>query len=158
MKVRTISILACGTILLIALGVTLAAARHPVSGSGSAALNPDTGLFEGSADLAVGDEMSEGIPFAVTLLTPLEPDEEGVLHIRATHTFDFGDGDTFTTDDMGVADPADIPGLYILNETLTITSGTGDFEGVSGDLHVHGELDRRELPCASFEVRGAISR
>jgi hypothetical protein len=144
--------------LLIVLGTALAVGRDSVFGSGSAVLNPETGLFEGSVDLTITGEEFENIPFTVTLLAPLVPNEEGVLHVEATHTFDFGDGNTFTTNDKGIGEPMETSGLYTLNETLTITSGTGNFEGASGVLHAHGELDLRGLPGATFEIRGVISR
>ena len=153
------SILILALTLLIVLGTALAdSVREPVSGSGSATLNPENGLFEGSVDITIAGEEFEDIPFAVTLLTPLIPNEEGVFHIKATHTFNFGDENTFTTNDKGIADPTDMPGLYNLNENLTITTGTGDFEGASGVLHIHGKLDLRGLPSASFDVHGVISR
>ena len=146
-------------VLLMVLSSALAdSVQDPVSGSGSATLNPENGLFEGFVDITIACEEFEDVPFAVTLLTPLVPNEEGVFHIKATHTFNFGDGNTFTTNDKGIADPTDMPGLYNLNENLTITTGTGDFEGASGVLHVHGKLDLRGLPSASFDVHGVISR
>jgi hypothetical protein len=154
-SIKSIPILALA--LLIVLGTALAAGRDPVSGEGSASLNPDTGLFEGSADLTIGGEEVTA-SFEVTLLTPLVPNEEGVFHVKASHKFRFKGGSSFTTVDKGVADPTDTPGLYTLNENLTIVSGTKDFEGASGELRVHGKLDLRGLPSASFDIHGGICR
>jgi hypothetical protein len=41
---------------------------------------------------------------------------------------------------------------------MKIISGTGVYEGASGEMSAHGEIDFRGLPSASFEVHGAISR
>ena len=40
---------------------------------------------------------------------------------------------------------------------MRITSGTGVFENVSGQLTIRGEMDMRVLPAASFDFEGVIS-
>ena len=156
MKVRTIPVLVSGTILFIAFGLAWAAAREPVSGCGDAiATGPNT--FAGTATLTIGggDPLTANV--VVTLLDMV--DKDGVLHVTLTHAFDFADGNAFTTQDTGVAEPINEFGLHNLNETLTIVSGTGEFEGASGILHVHGQLDfGASPPEAIYEVHGVISR
>jgi len=151
------SILLLALVLLIVLGSALAAGHEPVSGSVSAiAINAYQ--FEGTATLTIGGGEEVKPSFVATLLEMSENDE-GVLHAKVSHTFDFGDGNTFTTEDKAVMEPVDEFGLYTLNETLKIISGEGDFEDVSGELHVHGQINFGVTPAeVSVDIRGAISR
>jgi hypothetical protein len=128
-----------------------------VFGIGGAVLNTASGFFEGTVDLLIDDEFYLDVPFAVALLAPLVPDEQGILNVEATHTYDFGGGDTITTMDTGFAEPTDTVGIYFLYEEQTIISGTGNFEDVSGTLHALGILDLQALPCADFILLGAMS-
>ena len=141
--------------LLILLGAVWAAGREAVSGSVSAtAINEYQ--FAGAATLTIGGGEEVTPSFVATLLEMSERDE-GVLHAKVTHTFDFGDGNTFTTEDKAVMEPIDEFGLYTLNETLKIISGEGDFEDASGELHVHGQIHLIE-GWVSVDIHGAISR
>lgn len=158
MTKRRIKALAC-LALLVVLGVALAGpARDPVSGSGFALANMDTGEAEGEATLVIrGEELVASVE--VTLGPPNFSDE-GVLHTTSSHTFDFGDGDTITTSDKVVGEPTDSPGLLTLNEKLRIVSGTGAYEGASGNLTVHGQLQfiSETEAQVTYNIRGAISR
>lgn len=158
MKARTLSILTCGTILLIAFGVTLAAARNPVSGSGTADLDLEALEAVGSATLIIqGEELAASV---VVTLDPPVPGDNGVLHATASHKFKFRGGHTITTADKGILEPTETPGLLTLNEHLTIVSGTRDFADASGELTVHGQVQFTSDTTAlvSYEIGGVISR
>jgi len=140
---------------LIALGSALAAGREPVSGSGTADLNLVTGEAIGQADLNIGDTMLSAEVFVQ--LTSQVPGDDGALHATANHTFEFPNG-SITTTDKGVIDTDGT-----LNEHLMIVSGTGDFEGTTGELAVHGHVQfpaPGDPPIAnvSYNIRGVISR
>ena len=144
-----------GLALLIVLSTALAEpARDPVSGSGSSsAINEYQ--FAGSATLVIrGQEKSAEL--LVTVLEPPRISDDGVHHVVATHTFTFADG-SITTSDKEVAEPTETLGLYTLNATMNVVSGTGIYEGVSGRLTAHGTIDFRAVPAADFEIAGAIS-
>jgi len=151
-------------VLLVVLGSALAKpARDPVSGYGSSELNLVTGQSSGNLTLFVRGEQSDA-SLAVQLVEMVYSgdNEEGVFHATALSTLDFGGGNTFTTTDKIVGVPKG-GGLYKLNEKLTIISGTGAYEGASGNLSIHGEAQfpaPGDPPFAqvSFEIRGAISR
>lgn len=148
--------------LLIVSGLTLAAVRDPVSGSGfTSATGPTT--FLGTATLIVRGEVLDA-DVEVTLLKPPVVSEDGVLHVNEIeHIFIFSvdeNGeliDSFTVTGKEVADPTDTPGLYILNGYMKIISGTGAYEGATGEMSVHGQIHLVE-GWASFEIHGAISR
>ena len=129
-------------------------ARDPVSGYGTSnAINDNQ--FAGTVTLVVrGEEKSAQL--LVTLLAPPRTSNDGVLHVVATHTFTFADG-SFTTSDKEVAEPTETPGLYALNATMQVVSGTGVYEGVTGHLTAHGTMDFLAGPTAEFELRGSIS-
>ena len=159
-SIKSITVLALA--LLIVLGTALAASRDPVSGSGlTFATGPIT--FAGTATLTVRGEVLDA-DVEVTLLEPPVESEDGVLHVNAIeHIFIFTvDGgeepiDSFTVTGKEVADPTDSPGLYILNGYMKIISGTGAYEGATGEMSVHGQIHLIE-GWASFEIHGAISR
>lgn len=130
-------------------------AGDPVSGSGEAEASMATGQATGTATLVVrGEELAAGV--AVTLGESYFSDE-GVLHGESSHTFTFANG-TITTSDKVIGEPVNEFGLFTLNETLTITEGTGDFEGISGTLAVHGEMQFISDVDAlvSYNIRGVI--
>lgn len=128
--------------------------NDPVAGSGSSLFVPPN-IFKGTMNLTIGGEAFEP-SFEAALLGQIVSDE-GVLHGTASHTIDFGDGNTLTTDDDAVLEPTETPGLFTLNERMTVVSGTGDFADASGQLHAHGMIHLYE-GWALFEIRGAISR
>ena len=146
--------------LLIVLSTALAEpAADPVSGSGSSiAINEYQ--FAGSATLVIGGE-EKSAELLVTVYE-LTISDEGIQHVVASHTFTFADG-SITTSDKETAEPTDTPGLYKINANMKVVSGTGVYEGVSGHLTAHGNIDFRGtidmpgVPVASFTLRGAIS-
>jgi hypothetical protein len=149
--------------LLIVLGSVLAEpARDPVSGFGSSVLNLVTGQSSGNLTLFIrGEELDASLEVQMLEMVYSGNDEEGVFHATALSTLDFGGGNTFTTTDKIVGVPMG-GGLYKVNEALTIISGTGAYEGASGHLSIHGEVQfplpgDPPLAQVSFEIRGAIS-
>lgn len=150
------------TAMLIVLSTAVAEpAKDPVSGSGSSsAINEYQ--FAGTATLVIrGQEKSAEL--LVTVLEEPRISDDGVHHVVATHTFEFADG-SITTSDKEVAVPTETLGLYTLNATMNVISGTGVYEGVSGRLTAHGTMDFRptflsppEPAAAEFEIAGAIS-
>ena len=157
-SIRYIAVLAMA--LLIVLGSALAEpARDPVSGYGSSEfiMAPPPPTSTGTVTFFIrGEELIADLN--VTVLTMTFSDE-GVLHATALSTLDFGGGDTFTTTDKIVGEPAG-PGLYTVNEALTIISGTGAYEGATGHLSIHGQMQfvSETEAVVTYEVRGVISR
>jgi hypothetical protein len=157
-SIKSIPILAL--VLLIVLGTALADGRDPVSGSGEALLDlaPPPGAT-GTATLNIGGE--EFTASLVVQITSQVVSDEGVLHATATHTFtlldEYGEetNDRITTTDKEVIDTDGT-----LNAHLTITGGTGAFEGASGELAGHGQVQFTSPTTAnvSYEIRGVISR
>ena len=154
-SIRNIAVLAMA--LLIVLGSALAEpARDPVSGYGLSVLDLSTGQSSGNVTLFVrGEELLADL--SVTDVVMVFSDE-GVMHATALSTLDFGGGSTLTTEDKIVAEPSG-PISFTVNEALTIISGTGAYEGASGKLSVHGQMQFVEPPFAkvSFEICGVIS-
>jgi hypothetical protein len=143
--------------LSIVLGSALAeTASEHVSGSGATILDPSDGLFKGSGNLTIqGENFNASITVSVANLFT---SEDGVLQAKGvTHTFDFGDANTFITSGNEIGDPTDTPGLFTLKGLMRITSGTGVFENSSGQLTIRGEMDMSTLPAASFDFEGVIS-
>jgi len=151
-SIRSIPILALA--LLIVLGSALAAGRDPVSGSGTALLDLGTEPpgATGTATLTIGGGEPVETSFTLTMDSMAWKDE--VLHITATHTFTLPGG-TFITSDKGVVDTDGT-----LNENLTITGGTGDYDGACGELRVHGQVQFTSPTTAevSFDIHGVIYR
>ncbi len=162
--VKSLALFVLATTVLVLLGTAVAQpARDPVSGTGSSQLvdpplTPPPGTimqFAGSIDLLVrGEATTVGL---VVNVFSIVVNEEGVQHVTASHVLTFDDGSTITTSDKEVAEPTDIPGLYVLNGNLTVVSGTGVYEGASGHFTAHGTMDFRAWPLACFEIRGAVS-
>lgn len=131
----------------------------PVAGTGEAVAN--MGVFpplaDGSATLVV-----RGATLVASVHVEISDSyysDEGVLHGLSSHTFTFANGKIITSDKV-IGEPTDTPGLLKLNETLTIVEGTGDFDGATGVLTVHGEMAFRIaepwLADVSYDVRGVI--
>ena len=124
-------------------------------GSGSTAAISDI-QFEGTATLTIhGQEKA-----AVVLVTVLEEpviDANGVHHVVASHTFTFAGGSSITTSDQETAVPTEVPGLYTLTAAMDVVSGTGVYEGVSGQLAAYGTMDfAAQPPAAQFDIAGVI--
>ena len=136
---------------------------NPVSGTSETAVGNTPAVLEGSATLEFGGETFE---FALTVfpIGEVVEGDDGTLHVPTTHIFTL-DQSSITTTDKAVLDPLDEPGLFTVNSRLKVTSGTGLFEGVTGRLHAHGEIDLFdeangiEFPFfgeASLEYHGVI--
>jgi hypothetical protein len=66
-------------------------------------------------------------------------------------TFVAADGSTLLAQGTGQGTPTGTPGVISIVETLTITGGTGRFEGASGNITV-----RRLVNRATFESSGTL--
>lgn len=66
-------------------------------------------------------------------------------------TFVAADGSTLSAEGTGQGTPTDTPGVISIVETLTVTGGTGRFEGASGNITVQRLVNR-----ATFESSGTI--
>ena len=125
------------------------------TGSGATAAINDY-QFAGTATLTIhGQEKPADL--LVTLLAEPEVDANGVQYVVATHTFTFADGSSFTTNDQETAVPTEVPGLYTITANMEVASGTGIYQGVSGQLVANGTIDfAAQPPAALFEVAGVI--
>jgi N-acetylneuraminic acid mutarotase len=127
-----------------------------VWGSGSTSGMNDY-QFAGTATLMIRGR-EESADLLVTLLEPPVVDANGVQHVKATHQFTFADGSSFSTSDQEIATPTETPGLHVLTGSMDIASGTGRYEGVTGQLRVvNGTIDfAAQPPVAQFEIAGAL--
>jgi hypothetical protein len=66
-------------------------------------------------------------------------------------TFVAADGSSLSAEGTGQGTPTGTPGVISIVETLTITGGTGRFEGASGNITI-----RRLVNRATFESSGTI--
>ena len=74
-----------------------------------------------------------------------------------TYEFTAANGDTVYAEFTGVATPTAIPGVLYIEETATITGGTGRFAGATGSFTSERHYDRvAGTTIGSFE--GTISR
>ena len=112
--------------------------------------------FAGAATLTIcGQEKTADL--LVTVLEPPVVDGEGVHHVKASHEFTFADGSCITTLDEETATPTDTPGLYTLVASMDIVSGTGVYEGVTGQLEANGTMNFvAEPPAATFDLAGSV--
>jgi hypothetical protein len=58
-----------------------------------------------------------------------------------SYVFTAANGDTLTADFVGVSAPTDVPGVLYIEETATITGGTGRFAGATGSFTVERLYD-----------------
>jgi hypothetical protein len=73
------------------------------------------------------------------------------LSATNTATFVAADGSSLAAEGTGQGTPTETPGVISIVETLTITGGTGRFEGASGNITIHRLVNR-----ATFESSGTI--
>ena len=130
-------------------------AADNTTGSGATAGINDY-QFAGTATLNIrGYEKSAEL--LVTVLEPPVVDANGVQHVKAMHEFTFADGSSFTTSDIEVATPTATPGVYTIVAQMDVVSGSGIYEGVTGQLEANGTIDFAVLPpAAQFELAGLI--
>lgn len=175
---KWIMVCAVAAVAVVAITVVLtpahaaAPACAPVAGFGETAVvfdpkcDPDKadGVFVGMGIISIAGEDFEVALETILLGPPVEGDD-GTLHAVTSHTFVFNDEDSFTTIDRAVLEPAGPPGLFRLNSSMRIISGTGVFEDARGRLHAHGQVDFFDedngigFPCfgeASFDIRGVV--
>jgi len=133
----------------------IALSADNTTGSGATAAINDY-QFAGTATLNIhGHEKSADL--IVTVLEPPVVDANGVQYVKASHEFTFADGSSFTTSDLEVATPTATPGVYTIVADMEIASGTGLYEGVTGQLEANGTIDfAAQPPAAQFELAGAI--
>jgi hypothetical protein len=73
------------------------------------------------------------------------------LSATNTATFVAADGSSLSAQGTGQGTPTSTAGVISIVETLTITGGTGRFEGASGNITIHRRVNR-----ATFESSGTI--
>ena len=131
---------------------------------------PFTGRFEGTYS-------GSGAPPVITVhvLAEGSASQLGRFTFDSVHDVNFVDltgvgtvvltaanGDTLTANETGIATPLSAPGSFHIVETLTVTGGTGRFEGATGEVVV----ERLSLPLGpdsgttsgSFEGRLTLVR
>ena len=91
----------------------------------------------------------------VACVTNQQQNGNGALVFDLTHTYTAENGDTFTTTDHVVAAPINPP-IYRINNSATITGGTGTYEGASGFIHDQGTLNLA-TGVVSVDYHGRIS-
>lgn len=151
-------------VLLIVSGLALAARREPVSGSGNVKLvfaSEIKLVLQGPAKFSVGGEKLEGMVTVTVDLTQTEVQESVVHYKWVKHEFTFDNGEsTLTTIGEEFVVPTDEnPAIQALHGNMEIISGTGVFEGASGELRVNGQMNFGAMPPeATFEAQGVICR
>jgi hypothetical protein len=153
-KVSAITVLALAVLVVISAAFA-EYAHDPVSGHGETELDFITGHASGDGTLTIrGTEMDVGIE--VQLMGITKESDDGITHADVMHTFTFDNG-SITTNDKAIMEPTE--GGFILNERLTIVSGTGVFANVSGNLTVHGLVMFTSMTTAdvSYDLHGVIS-
>ena len=141
----------------------------PVSATGTVFSVPvDIGpltvcAFAGSADVFLRKQQFVNVSVITFVLGPPRVGGDGTLHAATSHTFDFGDLGSFTTQDKAKLEPTDTPGVFRLISNLEIVSGTGIFEGARGRLAGRGGeivLPSDAPECAggeaNWEFHGAV--
>ena len=73
-----------------------------------------------------------------------------------TYEFTAANGDTLTAEFTGRATPTGVPGVIAVVETVTITGGTGRFEGATGTFTVE-RLFNRPAGTTTGSFQGTIS-
>lgn len=139
-KITTsLTVLSLLTLLTLVAGANAGTSCDKVRGAGHTfATGPAT--FQGSATVKIGDE-EYNAAVTTNLLGPPRVTEDGTLLAHTSHTFVFGNGSSFTTFDNAVLSPTDTPGVYNLNTRAEIIQGTGDYDGASGSLSIHGTIN-----------------
>lgn len=73
------------------------------------------------------------------------------LSATSSATFVAADGSTLIAEGTGQGTPTETPGVISIVETMTITGGTGRFEGASGNITIQRLVNR-----ATLESSGTI--
>lgn len=86
-------------------------------------------------------------PATISIIGLIQP---GPLNQNTSHLFDFGGGDTISTNDVSVLVEVDEECDFLIQGTLSITGGTGSFVGASGSMTVSGSV--QWPPCSGKPV------
>ena len=76
--------------------------------------------------------------------------------LGGTFEIDTGCGQTFYGTEIGGGVPTQFPNQVSITETLTITGGTGRFEGATGTLMIHRLIDQATL-VSSGTIEGTLT-
>jgi hypothetical protein len=89
--------------------------------------------FQGQASvwIGTGDAMIATVTTTLTGAVKQGNPARGAQVVTTSHFFDFGDGNTFVTEDIARLIPTRTPGVSRLLSTLRIVSGTGAFADVA---------------------------
>lgn len=95
-----------------------------------------------------------------TLLGEFTYNLQAVLHIptlsaTASATFVAADGSSLFASGTGQGTPTATPGIVSIVETLTITGGTGRFEGATGNIMIQRLINRATL-TSSGSISGTV--
>ena len=100
-----------------------------------------------------------GVPGLMSSIITGQRTTDGAIHYTLVHTFGSTDPARpggFTTSDQAVAAPAGTdPNLGIINDVLTVVSGTGVFANAGGFMVNHALLDLNNFTLA-VSLRGRV--
>jgi len=135
-------------------GPVMAGEQVPFKGNfeGIVTVTPLSPQFDSVLVDATGKATQQGL---FTLAIPHVVDHATRTAV-GIYEFTAANGDTLTAEFTGTATPTPIPGVLYIEETATITGGTGRFAGATGDFTSERLFDRiAGTTVGSFE--GTIS-
>lgn len=112
-------------------------------------LESETGPFVSQTMVNVG-------PFGPATITINGLVEPGPLSQNTSHQFDFGGGDTVTTNDVVALAVAGQACDFVIQGTLSITGGTGSFVGATGTMTVSGTVMWPDCSATPFGVAEVV--
>jgi hypothetical protein len=125
--------------------------KGSLEGDVTEAFDPATGLVNVDID-AAGAATQLG-RFTLDIPHVVNPATRTAV---GTYQFTAANGDTLTAEFTGIATPTAVPGVLYIEETATITGGTGRFAGATGSFTVERLFDTiAGTTVGSFE--GTIS-
>jgi len=96
---------------------------------------------------------------ATVTVTVVEADtvlEDGESHrMKTRHLFDFGSGDSFTTEEIITMTPAGTPSMYKMAAVGSVKEGTGAYSTARGQLHLQGDMNMDKSE-ADWSVKGSV--
>lgn len=127
---------------------------HPLEGTATSQLTgADTA--SGTASLTLGGRAFTAT-FTISAIVIGPPGPDGISATTSSHTFEVrrrhAAVGTFTTADQGRLVPTATPGVAVLQNSLTLVSGTGIFRGDSGVIETASILDFTSVPPAGASV------
>ena len=109
----------------------------------------------GTASFTLGGR-SFTATFTISAIVIGPPGLDGISATTSSHTFEVrrrnASVGTFTTADQGRLVPTSTPGVSVLQNSLTIVSGTGIFRGDSGVIETASVLNFTSTPPAGASV------